>query len=451
MKFDINIPGEANKLIRMLQKHGHSAYVVGGCVRDTILGRIPHDWDLCTSATPSEMLQIFVNKKIIETGLKHGTITVIENGEPYEITTYRIDGEYSDNRHPNDVTFTDNLTEDLKRRDFTINAMAYNHDDGLIDLFGGLDDIKHQKIQCVGSAKERFNEDALRILRAIRFAAQLGFTIEAKTDYEIRQQYVSLKNISTERINSEFCKIMASDNSHKQINTYKYVFTVCIPEIQKMFHFPQCNPHHVYDVWCHTMYALSYCDEKTTTDFILKLAVFFHDIGKPYIYQEDEDGTRHFKGHGKTSATMTDNIMKRLKFDNATRENVVQLIFYHDTTFEVGTKYVKRWLNKMTLEQFNRLIELRKADVSAQNPEHTHGKLFEITRIENVLTDVLSQTKCFSVKDLALTGTDIMELLNIKAGKDVGKYLNDILDLVLDEELENTREALTNYIILHKH
>lgn len=449
MKFDINIPDDANKLIRILQKHGHSAYVVGGCVRDTILGRTPHDWDLCTSATPSEMLQIFADKKIIETGLKHGTVTIMENDTPYEITTYRIDGEYADNRHPNDVTFTDNLSEDLKRRDFTINAMTYNHDDGLIDLFGGLDDIKHQKIQCVGSAKERFQEDALRILRAIRFAAQLGFSIEEKTDYEIYQQYESLKNISMERINSEFCKIIASNNSHTQLDSHKQVFTVCIPEIQKMFFFPQCNPYHIYDVWKHTMHAMAFCDEQKTEDLILKLAVSFHDIGKPYIYQEDEDGTRHFKGHGKVSAEMTDAIMKHLKFDNDTREKVVQLISYHDATFEVGTKYIKRWLNKMDVEQFLRLLELRKADITAQNPAYAPERLFKVTRIETALAEVLSSQSCFSVKNLALNGNDIMQILNIKAGKEIGILLNQMLNLIIDEELENTKEALTNYLILH--
>lgn len=228
----INIPSDANELIHTLQNHGNSAYVVGGCVRDSIIGRQIHDWDICTSATPDEMLEIFKDKKVIETGLKHGTITVVVKGESYELTTFRIDGKYSDSRRPDSVIFTSSLIEDLKRRDFTINAMAYNDDEGLIDPFGGLEDIEYKKIQCVGSAKDRFGEDALRILRAIRFASQLEFVMTPETSYEINKQYKNLKNISIERINSEFCKIAASRDFCVEMVLYKDVFALFIPELK---------------------------------------------------------------------------------------------------------------------------------------------------------------------------------------------------------------------------
>ena len=363
MRFRIKIPDNANTIINTLQNNGHSAYVVGGCVRDSLMGRIPHDWDICTSATPEQMLEIFKDFRIIETGLKHGTVTIVIDGEQYECTTYRIDGKYSDNRRPDNVTFTNDLVEDLKRRDFTINAMAYNDIEGLIDPFGGKEDINENTIQCVGSAKDRFGEDALRILRAIRFASQLDFTIELNTDWQIHQQYKSLENISVERINSEFCKIVNSDNFCVELLLYKDVFALFIPELKNMFDFPQKNPHHDYDVFGHTVHAVENCD---SDDLTVRLAVFFHDFGKPYSYQDGEDGIRHFKGHGGVSADMTDVIMKRLKFDNETRNNVVQLVYYHDATFEVGKKYVKRWLNKLGEKQFRRLLDVRRADIKGQ-------------------------------------------------------------------------------------
>ena len=228
MRFRIKIPDNANTIINTLQNNGYSAYVVGGCVRDSLMGRIPHDWDICTSATPEQMLEIFKDFRVIETGLKHGTVTIVIDGEQYECTTYRIDGKYSDNRRPDNVTFTNNLVEDLKRRDFTINAMAYNDIEGLIDPFGGTEDINENTIRCVGSAKDRFGEDALRILRAIRFASQLDFTIELNTDWQIHQQYKSLKNISVERINSEFCKIVNSNNFCVELLLYKDVFVLLL-------------------------------------------------------------------------------------------------------------------------------------------------------------------------------------------------------------------------------
>lgn len=438
MKFKINIPADANELIHTLQNNGHSAYIVGGCVRDSILGRTPHDWDICTSATPSEMLEIFKDRKIIETGLQHGTVTVVVNGEPYEITTYRIDGIYSDNRRPDTVTFTDKLVEDLRRRDFTINAMAYNDEEGLIDPFNGIQDIEYKKIDCVGSAKDRFGEDALRILRAIRFAAQLEFTIMPGTDWEIHQQYKNLENISIERINSEFCKIASSDDFCVELLLYKDVFSLFIPELKDMFDFPQNNPWHIWDVFGHTIHAIEYCD---SDDLTVRLAVFFHDFGKPHSYQDGEDGIRHFKGHGRVSADITDSIMKRLRFDNETRNNVVELVYYHDATFEVGKKYVKRWLNKIGEKQFRRLLQVKKADNKAQNLELSSDRIEELSEIENLIDEVLQEEECFSLKDLAVNGKDLMSV-GYKTGKELGNTLNILLQLVIDGDCPNEKEKL---------
>ena len=438
MKFKINIPADANELIHTLQNNGHSAYIVGGCVRDSILGRTPHDYDICTSATPSEMLEIFKDRKIIETGLQHGTVTVVVNGEPYEITTYRIDGIYSDNRRPDTVAFTDKLVEDLRRRDFTINAMAYNDEEGLIDPFNGMEDIKYKKISCVGFAEDRFGEDALRILRAIRFAAQLEFTIMPGTDWEIHKQYKNLENISIERINSEFCKIASSDDFCVELLLYKDVFSLFIPELKDMFDFPQNNPWHIWDVFGHTIHAVEYCD---SDDLVVRLAVFFHDFGKPHSYQDGEDGIRHFKGHGKVSADMTDSIMKRLRFDNETRNNVVELVYYHDATFEVGKKYVKRWLNKIGEKQFRRLLQVKKADNKAQNLELSSDRIKELSEIEALIDKVLHEDECFSLKDLAVNGKDLIGV-GYKSGKELGNTLNKLLQLVIDGDCPNEKEKL---------
>ena len=434
----IDLPKDVKEILVTLKKNGHSAYVVGGCVRDSILKRTIHDWDICTSATPSEMLEIFKDRKIIETGLQHGTVTIVVNGEPYEITTYRIDGIYSDNRRPDTVTFTDKLVEDLRRRDFTINAMAYNDEEGLIDPFNGMEDIKYKKISCVGRAEDRFGEDALRILRAIRFAAQLEFTIMPSTDWEIHKQYKNLENISIERINSEFCKIVSSDDFCVELLLYKDVFSLFIPELKDMFDFPQNNPWHIWDVFGHTIHAVEYCD---SDDLTVRLAVFFHDFGKPHSYQDGEDGIRHFKGHGKVSADMTDSIMKRLRFDNETRNNVVELVYYHDATFEVGKKYVKRWLNKIGEKQFRRLLQVKKADNKAQNLELSSDRIKELSEIEALIDEVLQEDECFSLKDLAVNGKDLIGV-GYKAGKELGNTLNKLLQLVIDGDCPNEKEKL---------
>lgn len=438
-RFNIEVPEPVSYIIQELEKSGHEAYMVGGCVRDSVLGRKPHDYDICTSATPDEILKVFPDEEIIPTGLQHGTVTILISKEPFEITTYRIDGDYSDNRRPDNVTFTKNLVEDLRRRDFTINAIAYNPKTGLIDPFNGMEDIKYEKIRCVGSAKDRFNEDALRILRAIRFEAQLGFVGFPETMFEIDRQYERLKNISVERINSEFCKIVASDQFCVELVLYPNVFSLFIPELKDLIGFQQNNPYHAYDVFGHTIHAIEKCE---SDDLIIRLAVFFHDFGKPHSYQDGEDGIRHFKGHGKVSADITDFIMKRLRFDNETRNNVVELVYYHDATFEVGKKYVKRWLNKIGENQFRRLLEVRKADIKGQKPDYEKSRIEKVDNIECILNEILQEQECFSLKDLAVNGNDVKKTMNLKEGKDVGYWLNEILKRVMDGEVKNNRDAL---------
>lgn len=438
-RFSIEVPVSVSYIIQELEKCGHEAYMVGGCVRDSILGRKPHDYDICTSATPDEILKAFPDEEIIPTGLQHGTVTILINKEPFEVTTYRIDGDYSDNRRPDNVTFTKNLVEDLRRRDFTTNAMAYNPKTGLIDPFNGMEDIKYKKIRCVGSAEDRFNEDALRILRAIRFATQLGFAEDPETSYEIHKQYKRLQNISIERINSEFCKIVSSDEFCVELVLYPDVFSLFIPELKDMIGFQQNNPYHAYDVFEHTVHAIEKCESE---DLIVRLGVFFHDFGKPHSYQDGEDNIRHFKGHGKVSAEITDTIMKRLRFDNETRNNVVELVYYHDATFEVGKKYVKRWLNKIGEKQFRRLLEVRKADIKGQKPDYEKSRIEKVDNIECILNEILQEQECFSLKDLAVNGNDVKKTMNLKEGKDVGYWLNEILERVIDGELKNNRDDL---------
>ena len=443
MRFNIEVPAPVNYIIQKLEECGYEAYIVGGAVRDSIMGRSIHDYDICTSAMPDEILKVFPNEEIIPTGLQHGTVTILINKEPFEVTTFRIDGDYSDNRRPDNVIFTRSLVEDLQRRDFTINAMAYNPKTGLIDPFNGMEDIKYKKIRCVGSAEDRFNEDALRILRAIRFEAQLGFAGLPETMFEIERQYDRLKNISIERINSEFCKIVASEQFCIELVLYPNVFSLFIPELKDLIGFQQNNPYHAYDVFNHTVHAIEKCE---SDDLVVRLAVFFHDFGKPHSYQDGEDGIRHFKGHGKVSAEITDSIMKRLRFDNETRNNVVELVYYHDATFEVGNKYVKRWLNKIGEKQFRRLLEIRKADIKGQKPDYEESRIEKVNNIENILEEILSEKSCFSLKDLAVNGYDVKEVMKLKEGKDIGYWLNEILKRVIDGELENNKYDLVYWM-----
>lgn len=445
----INLPDDVQEIMSVIKEYGANSYVVGGCVRDSILGRDPHDWDICTPALPGELLVEFEEKgyRVIPTGLQHGTITVYLNGNNYEITTFRRDGEYSDGRHPDTVEFTSDLIYDLERRDFTMNAIAYNPEEGLIDPYCGYEDIQDRRIRCVGNPDCRFQEDGLRILRALRFSVQLGFKIELFTKRAMIENRSLLNKISFERINSEFVKMIESSNSHHArmlLLEFEDVLAEFIPELKSTFGFEQNNPYHRYPVYEHILTVLKEC---TDTDIITKLAAFFHDIGKPHCYQNDKNGIRHFKGHGKVSAEMTDAIMRRLKFDNDTREKVVQLIYYHDATFEVGKKYIRRWLNKIGVDQFKRLLVLRRADIIGQSEQYREERVQKLDAIKECLEEVLKEKPAFSIKDLEIDGKDVMKYMLMGECPEVGYWLNHILKMVIDGHLQNKREDLIYYMI----
>lgn len=443
VSFKINIPANATRLIHLLQQNGYLAYLVGGCVRDSILGRIPHDWDICTSATPNEMIQVFKGFQIIETGLQHGTITVVLDGDTCEVTTFRIDGKYSNNRRPDSVVFTNELEEDLSRRDFTINAMAYNDEEGLIDPFEGVKDLRERLVRSVGDANTRFDEDALRVLRALRFSCQLGFAIEPATAAAVLGKSPLLANISKERINSELCKMVGTDNFSTVMVLYGGVFCQIIPEICDMICFDQHNPDHEHFLWRHTASALNHCD---SDDLITRLTIFFHDFGKPYCYQLGAGGIKYFKGHGKAGAEIVDSIMTSLKFDNKTRHAVTELVYYHDAVLETDGPTIKRWLNKIGSEQFRRLLSVRRADIKGSKINYDKIRISEVDCIESKLDTILKNGECFSIKDLAINGDDLISI-GFHANKALGNTLNRLLFLVIDGKILNNKADLLNAAI----
>ena len=448
-EIEINLPEDVQEIMSVIREYGATSYVVGGCVRDSILGREPHDWDICTPALACELLVEFEEKgyKVIPTGLQHGTITVHLNGNNYEITTFRRDGEYSDGRHPNSVEFTSDLIYDLERRDFTMNAIAYNPEEGLIDPFNGCQDVQNRIIRCVEDPNERFREDGLRILRALRFAAQLNFTIDSLTEEAMLNNKELINGLSMERINSEFTKMIDTENiTSFTFYSYNGIIAEFILEITSMIDFKQNNPYHYLDVFSHSGKVLDVC-RLYSADLITKLAAFFHDVGKPHCYQDDENGIRHFKGHGKISAGMTDAIMRRLKFDNDTREKVVQLIYYHDATFEVGKKYIRRWLNKIGVDQFKRLLVLRRADIMGQSKYYREERIQKLDAVNDCLEEVLTEKPAFSVKDLEINGKDVMKYMMMDECPEVGYWLNHILKMVIDGHLQNNRDDLIYYMI----
>ena len=358
----IQIPEKVNKIIHLLQENGYDAYAVGGCVRDSLLGRIPADWDITTSARPLEVKNLF--KRTIDTGLQHGTVTVMMGKEGFEVTTYRIDGEYEDSRHPKEVIFTGKLEEDLKRRDFTINAMAYNDREGLVDVFGGAKDLENQIIRCVGDPSERFTEDALRIMRAVRFSAQLGFSIEEETKRAAGELAETLKKISAERIHTELVKLLVSPHPQYLKTAWELGITrVVLPEFDAMMETGQNNPHHCYTLGEHTLKAL----ESVCADRVLRLAVVFHDMGKPEKRSTDEMGIDHFYGHQKASEEIARRILRRLRFDNDTIAAVTKLVLCHECPWECTPCTVRKALNKTGAELFPMLLEIRHADLMAQS------------------------------------------------------------------------------------
>ena len=432
----IQLPEKVNTIIHTLQEHGFEAYAVGGCVRDSILGRVPDDWDITTSATPLEIKSLF--SKTFDTGIEHGTITVLIDKDAFEVTTYRVDGKYEDSRHPSEVTFTRSLSEDLLRRDFTINAMAYNDNEGLVDIFGGMKDLDNKIIRCVGNANARFSEDALRILRAVRFAAQLGFEIEEETKKAIATLAPTLANISEERIQVELIKMLISPNPTLMHTAYELGITkVILPEFDEMMATSQETPHHKYNVGEHTLKALEYI----RADKVLRLAMLFHDIAKPMMKTIDEKGVAHFKMHDIKGAELTKQVLRRLKFDNDTMNKVVRLVQYHDYRMPAEPKNVRKAMNKIGEDLFPYYLEVREADTLAQSEYLQEEKLQNIKDVRLCYEEILVKKECVSLRTLAVTGTDLIES-GMKPGKEIGTVLSKLLELVIEHPEYNTKETI---------
>lgn len=432
----IILPEKVTFILEQLERHGFEGYAVGGCVRDSILGRAPSDWDITTSASPQEVKAIF--PKTFDTGIEHGTITVLLEKEGFEVTTYRIDGEYEDGRHPKEVQFTSQLIEDLKRRDFTINAMAYNETKGLVDAFGGMEDLKNGILRCVGRAEERFEEDALRMMRAVRFCAQLGFVMEEETAGAIRFLAPALKKISAERIQVELVKLLESPNPHWIRQAWECGLTaVVLPEFDRIMEQAQNNSHHVYSVGEHTLETLRNVREEK----ILRLTMLFHDMGKPDIAAVDEKGIYHFRGHAARSAQVAKQIMKRLKFDNETLTKVCRLVQNHSLYPEATPEGVRRGVCQVGEELFPLFLEVKRADILGQNPAVWEQKLEYLRQVEQIYQEILKRGDCLSLKGLAITGRDLIGD-GMRPGKDMGELLERLLEEVLKDPSRNQKEWL---------
>ena len=436
----IELPRKVVLIIKNLQRHGYDAYAVGGCVRDSILNRKPEDWDITTSAKPEQVKRIF--RRTVDTGIEHGTVTVLIGKDGFEVTTYRVDGLYEDGRHPKEVTFTSRLEEDLKRRDFTINAMAYNDDERLVDAFGGMRDLNYHLIRCVGDPKERFSEDALRILRAVRFSAQLAFPIEPETAEAIKSLAPNLEKISAERIQAELVKLLVSDHPERIQDACELGITkVVLPEWDDMVGVKQNTPHHKYDVAAHTVHAL----QNVKNDKVLRLTMLFHDMGKPVMKTTDENGRDHFKGHAIASEEIAKTVMKRLKFDNDTIRKVTKLVAYHDYRMEPTGANVRRAMHEIGVELFPYYLAVRLADTKAQSSYERRGKLENIIQIRELYRNALRNKECVTLKDLAVTGTDLINL-GIAPGKKLGTLLNELLDMVIEDPAWNQKGKLCDYV-----
>lgn len=436
----ITLPEKVTAIIENLQLHGYEAYAVGGCVRDSVLARTPQDWDITTSARPEEIKTLFL--RTVDTGIEHGTVTVLLGKESYEVTTYRIDGAYEDGRHPKEVVFTRSLEEDLKRRDFTINAMAYNDDVRLVDPFGGMKDLNHHLIRCVGDPMERFSEDALRILRAVRFSAQLAFPIEQNTAEAIKKLAPSLKKISAERIQAELVKLLTSDHPERIQDAYELGITkVILPEWDEMVGVKQNSKHHVYDVAEHTIQSMV----NIKNDKILRLTMLFHDMGKVMMKTTDENGYDHFKGHALISEGIARSVLHRLKFDNDTIKKVTRLVCYHDYRIEVTPQNVRRAMNRIGVDLFPYYLAVQMADVKAQSSYHRRKKIEDIIAMRELYQETLLEDHCITLKGLAVTGKDLMEL-GMKPGRELGSALNELLEWVIDEPDCNKKEILCEFI-----
>lgn len=442
MTFDateIRLPNPVRTAIERLGARGFSAYAVGGCVRDSLLGYTPKDWDITTSAFPEETKEVFSDCRLVETGIKHGTVTVLFEGQSLEITTYRLDGDYIDNRHPSSVTFSRSLEDDLARRDFTVNAMAYHPERGIVDLYGGREDLAKKLVRAVGEPAKRFDEDGLRILRGLRFASSLGFAIEEKTAEAIREKKQLLQNISPERIREEFCKLLVGVGAREILLDYADVIAVFLPEIVPAIGFDQKSQYHCYDVYRHMVEALA----ASKPDLLVRLSLYFHDIGKPSTFYEDERGG-HFHDHGPQGAEMVEQILKRLRFPNEIVARVTNLVYRHDAPIPATEKSVKRLMQKFSDEDIERLMEIKRCDRLAHAEGHREP-VESLTAIPKLVRKIREEESCFDLSGLAVKGDDLLAL-GIPAGPEVGTLLHELLEKVIDGELPNDKAALLTYL-----
>lgn len=436
----IKVPSYVNKVIGLLELAGFEAYIVGGCVRDQLIGAEPNDYDVCTNARPEQVIEALSGLHVIETGIKHGTVTAMVEHKPVEITTFRSDGEYEDHRHPKQVTFSKTLKEDLSRRDFTVNAMAYSDRTGLVDMFGGQGDLRNRIIRCVGEPDKRFDEDALRILRAMRFSSVLDFEIEDETAAAVMRNRRLLESISAERIMQELQKLLCGDRAVDVLLGFSEVMCVFIPELAPCIGFRQNNPHHCYTVYEHLCRSVG----NIRKDPALRLTMLLHDIEKPACKTTDDIGIDHFKGHPVKSAETADVILRRLKLDNASRERITALIRNHDNRIACTKKTVRKYISKHDMGFFEDYLDVRYADTMAQSNYRIEQKLDELESFHKIYDEIVAERPVMSVRQLDIDGRDLMA--EGYKGKDIGSALELALDAVIEEVCANDKKELLNYI-----
>lgn len=445
MAITIKLPDKVKQILNTLENAGFEAYIVGGCVRDSILGRKPEDWDITTSAKPEQVKALF--RRTVDTGIRHGTVTVMLGSEGFEVTTYRIDGKYEDGRHPKDVTFTASLEEDLKRRDFTINAMAYNPERGLVDLFGGMNDIERRLIRAVGDPVSRFTEDALRIMRAVRFSAQLDYTIEPSTLSAIAEMAPNLRKVSAERICTELTKLLISPHPGELMTMYQTGITaIILPEFDACMVTPSNNPHHIYSVGEHIIHSV----EAVRADRVLRYTMLFHDFGKPRCHFTDENGIDHFPGHARVSAEIAVHVMKRLKFDNDTLNKVELLVANHDLRMDQTARSVRRGIARVGKDMFPLLMEVKVADGAAQAPYRLAEKKADVDRWMKLYREITARGDCIGLDQLSVSGKDLIDA-GMKPGPEIGRVLGRMLQDVLDEPKHNNKDYLLSVYIPKKY
>ncbi len=427
------------QVMSQLTNAGFEAFVVGGCVRDRLRGVPPHDWDVTTNALPHQLLSVFDGWKVIPTGIKHGTVTIMVENEPIEVTTYRVDGAYTDHRRPDRVIFTPSLEEELARRDFTVNAMAYHPDKGLIDPFGGKADLDAGIIRCVGDPHRRFEEDALRIMRGLRFASTLSFVIEDKTAEAIHSKAPLLQAVAAERTYQELKGLLLGDGAREVLLSYPDVLEEFIPEIKAMRECDQHHPCHIADVYTHSVLALA----KAPKDIILRLTMLLHDCGKPLCHTADEEGIDHFYGHAKLGQELVGHRLLALKAERHTIDTVSSLIHHHDALFPATRPVIKHWLNRLGEENFRLLLQVKRADALGQHPAVWEERTAVIDQLENTLDELLAEAPCFDRSQLAVNGHDLMAL-GI-TGRKVGRVMDDLLTEVIEERLKNEKSALLTW------